>query len=68
MTVIHGDFPLIIGKAYHDEIAGPDMKYHLVSYIVMGEASLQDLKDYIKEMGCEDTGEYGKYVYFVQMD
>jgi hypothetical protein len=66
--ILHGDDKLEIGKRYLDEVSGPDMEYHLIGYVVLREATLKELKEFIASHSTKDTGYYGKYIYEVSMD
>ncbi len=66
--ILHGNEPLEIGKSYRDHVSGPDREYHEVGFLVLREATLDELKKFIAENSDRDTGHYGKYIYEVAMD
>jgi hypothetical protein len=68
LVVIHGEEIREIGKVYHEHVAGPDLEWHMVAYKVIAEATLEDFKKHLLEVGYTDTVRYGKRFYFVEMD
>lgn len=70
ITITHGCEKLEIGQIYYMAMISPiDNEYHPVSFLVIREATLDELREHIKEISeYPDTGLYGEYVYAVQMD
>jgi hypothetical protein len=69
--IIHGYEPYKIGDTYLDEVGYQDKNdiigWQKCSFKVLRKATLNELKQQIINFGWIDTGQYGNYIYEVQV-
>ena len=68
MIIIQGDTQLEIGKNYIIDVVSPENEWQTVGFLVIREATLEELQNCIREHNAKDSGIYGKYFYEVLMD
>lgn len=69
--IVHGFIQLEIGKKYTDKISGSQLEYHMMSYIVIREATYDELVHQAEELECLDillNDPIGNYIYKIQTD
>lgn len=66
--IIHGNSELELNKIYTMDIGDGNLEWKILVFKTVREATLDELKQQIKDLNFKDTGIYGNFIYYVQTD